>query len=43
MRNKTTIELSKDTRDRLANLCHKDETFEEKVSELISEVEHIKK
>jgi len=34
--NKTTLEVSKDTRNRLAAICGHDETFDGKINELIT-------
>ena len=35
-RQATTLKVKKSTRDRLAKLCHKDETFDEAILKLIN-------
>tara|TARA_Y100001936_G_C15862447_1_gene553204 strand:+ start:200 stop:370 length:171 start_codon:yes stop_codon:yes gene_type:complete len=35
-RQATTLKVKKSTRDRLAQLCHKDETFDEAILKLIN-------
>ncbi len=41
--NKTTIEVSKDTRNRLAELCKKDDTFDGIINKVIDEATELKK